>query len=236
MRVTSGTAWELLIYRLPTQPSRVRVAVWRELRRLGALPLQQGVVAVPAVERFSERVTEIEHRIETEGGSSYRFALDNLDDTQNGRLRAEWNALREQEYAEIVEECETKFAKEIEFEIFRGNLTSSEAEEIEADLDKIRAWFARVGERDLFGTANRSEAERAIARCAELLEDFVERVYRAEEIAGGPVLEPPLDLPWGSVADAAGGPHDVVSLDRKRHGPEPVEDTAEPRSRKGKGA
>jgi hypothetical protein len=233
MRVTSP--WELFIYRLPTQPSRVRVAVWRELRRLGALPLQQGVVAVPVVERLSGRLTEIEHRIETEGGSSYRFTLDGLDDAQDGRLRTEWNALREQEYAEIVEECETKFAKEVEFEIFRGNLTSGEAEEIEADLDKIRSWFARVGERDQFGAANRAEAERAIAQCGELLEDFVERVYRAEELAGGPVLEPPLDLPWGSAAEAPGGPDDVVSLDRKRPRPKPPEGTAaEPRTRKGR--
>jgi hypothetical protein len=202
--------------------------VWRELRRLGALPLQQGVVAVPAVERFSERLTEIEHRIETEGGSSYRFALDSLDDTQDGRLRAEWNALREQEYAEIVEECETKFAKEIEFEIFRGNLTVGEAEEIEADLDKLRAWFARVGERDLFGAANRGEAERAIVHCGELLEDFVERVYRAEESAGGPVLERPLDVPWGSVDDASTRSDDVVPLDRKR----PSRGAGEPARRK----
>ena len=219
IRVTSN--WELFIYRLPAQPSRVRVAVWREVRRLGALPLQQGVVAVPAVERLSERLTEIEHRVETEGGVSYRFALGGLDEVQAGRLRTEWNALREQEYAEILEECETKFTKEVEFEIFRGNLTSGEAEEIEADLDKIRAWFARVGERDLFGAAKRVEAERAIAHCGELLEDFLDRVYRAEETAGGPVLEPPLELPWGSVPEPASG-SDAVPPER--------------RTRKGKGA
>ena len=49
-----------------------------------------------------------------------------------------------QEYEEIVEECETKFEREIEFEIFRGNLTAAEAEEIEADLEKIKTWFERV--------------------------------------------------------------------------------------------
>jgi hypothetical protein len=191
----------LFIYRLPTQPPRVRVAVWREIRRLGALPLQQGVVVMPAVERLSDRLDEIEQRIEREGGTSYRFALDKLDGAQQSRLQAEWNALREQEYAEIVEECETKFAKEIEFEIFRGNLTGGEAEEIEADLEKIRTWFARVGERDFFGTSGRAEAERAIAAAERLLEDFVERVYRAEELAGGPVLERPLDVPWGSAEE-----------------------------------
>ena len=36
-----GQIWSLLIYRLPTQPSSARFAIWRDLRRLGALPLQQ---------------------------------------------------------------------------------------------------------------------------------------------------------------------------------------------------
>ena len=39
--------WIVLIYRLPTNDSRARVAVWRELRRSGAHHLQQSVVAVP---------------------------------------------------------------------------------------------------------------------------------------------------------------------------------------------
>ena len=206
----------MLIYRLPAQPSRVRVGVWRELRRLGALPLQQGVVALPATETLRRRLDEIERRIREEGGSSYRFAFDPVDDEQDARLRADWNALREQEYAEIVEECETKFAKEIEFEIFRGNLTAGEAEEIEADLEKIRAWFARIEARDLFAARNRDAAESAIRRASELLDDFVERVYRAEEVAGGPVLEPPVELPWGSTGDDGDTADAVVALSDKR--------------------
>jgi hypothetical protein len=35
-------AWRVITYRLLAEPSRHRVAVWRELRRLGAVPLQQG--------------------------------------------------------------------------------------------------------------------------------------------------------------------------------------------------
>jgi hypothetical protein len=112
------------------------------------------------------------------------------------RLEAEWNALRRQEYEEIVEECETKFEREIEFEIYRGNLTAGEAEEIEADLEKIRAWFGRVSERDVFGAPSRDRAEAAIARCAGLLEDFERRVYEAES-EEGPSLQPPAKLPWG---------------------------------------
>lgn len=191
--------WQLLVYRLPSAPSRARVAAWRDLRRLGALPLQQGVAAIPETGELPERLDAIVERIEREGGSWHRFRLVELSADQARLLEREWNELRSQEYREIVEECETKFEREIEFELFRGNLTAAEAEELEADLEKIKAWIRRVVERDWFGAESRKEAEAAIAQCEQALEDFVERVYVAEQ-AEGPSLEPPLPLPWGSRA------------------------------------
>jgi hypothetical protein len=204
MRDTTDPSWQLFIYRLPPTPSRARVAVWRELRRLGALPLQQAVAVVPELGDLGAALDGIEQRVLSEGGSVYRFALSDLSAAQQARLRAEWNALRAQEFAEIVEECETKFTREVEFELFRNNLTAGEAEEIEADLEKIRTWFARVAARDWFGAPNRPEAEAAIEACARLLDDFVERVYVLEATAG-PSLEPPAQLAWEELPRVADG-------------------------------
>ena len=187
--------WHLFVYRLPSKPSSARVAVWRDLRRLGALPLQQAVVALPSGHGFEAKLDAVEARVDAEGGTSYRFAV-----AADARLEHDWNALRTQEYEEIVEECETKFEREIEFEIFRNNLTASEAEEIEADLEKLRAWFARVTVRDVFGAPSRERAEAAIVRCAQLLEDFEQRVFLAET-EEGPSLAPPAKLPWGETGE-----------------------------------
>jgi ChrB-like protein len=88
------------------------------------------------------------------------------------------------QYAEIVEECETKFVKEIEFETFRENYTFAEAEEIEQDLEKIRRWYARVRERDWFDAPGRPDVEEWIARCAELLEAFYVEVHTRTSGAG----------------------------------------------------
>lgn len=199
--------WQLLIYRLPTQPSRSRVAVWRELRRLGALPLQQSVAIVPELGDLVAALDAIEGRIDADGGTAYRFVLDDLGPEQQARLEQEWTALREHEFAEIVEECETKFRREVEFELFRGNLTGSEVEEIEADLEKIQTWFARVAERDWFGAANRAQCQAAIAECQRLLEDFAERVYLAEA-AGGPSTELPAQLSWDEPPRPVAAPDD----------------------------
>ena len=57
--------WVLMVYRLPREPSTPRIAVWRKLRRLGAVQLGDGVVALPesaeTIEQFdwlAEEVTE----------------------------------------------------------------------------------------------------------------------------------------------------------------------------------
>ena len=214
--------WQLIIYRLPSNPSRARVAIWRELRRLGALPLQQAVSVVPELGELSDALDGIVERIERDGGTVHRYTLAKLSVTQQAQLVAEWNALRGQEFAELVEECETKFRREVEFEIFRANLTAGEAEEIEADLDKIRAWFARVAARDWFAAPNRAAAELAIAACETLLDDFVQRVY-VVEMADGPALEPPATLAWGDFPRLAAADHftaDAAETDATGMGPE----------------
>jgi hypothetical protein len=190
--------WHLFVYRLPTKSSSMRVAVWRELRRIGALPLQQAVVALPEEGGLSDQLDAIAERVRNQGGVVYRFPLAGLSDEDRARLEGEWNALRTQEYEEIVEECQTKFEREIEFEIFRGNLTAAEAEEIEADLEKIKTWFERIRARDVFAVKGRERAGAAIAKCEQLLEDFVQRVYDAET-EHGPSLEPPASADWSEL-------------------------------------
>lgn len=198
----AGNRWRLLIYRLPTNPSSARVGVWRDLRRLGALPLQQSCVVVPDRPLLVERLREIAERITELGGTPHLFHLTDLSKEQRDTLRAAWSTLRAHEYAEIVEECRSKFIREVEFELFRDNLTASEAEELEADLDKIRSWFTRVNERDWFDAPNRADAEAAIAECERRLDDFTTRVFERES-AEGPSTAAPLDLPWGETDGGA---------------------------------
>jgi len=52
--IEAGTGrWVVLVVRVPGTPSRHRVAVWRELRRIGAVSLGQGAWLVPDVPVFA---------------------------------------------------------------------------------------------------------------------------------------------------------------------------------------
>lgn len=44
--------WVLVLVQLPSEPSRHRVAVWRELRKAGAVPVSPGIWVLPAGPAF----------------------------------------------------------------------------------------------------------------------------------------------------------------------------------------
>jgi hypothetical protein len=171
-------SWRVLIYRVPTEPASKRVAVWRDLKRIGALYLQQCVCIVPNIPGVTHEVNQVAAKIPALGGETFVLDVPRLDAEDEARIVAALCAQRTSEYAEIIEECETKFVKEIEFEHFRQNYTFEEAEEIEQDLEKIRRWFERVRERDWFRADRRDEVETWLGRCQGLLATFEEEVYR----------------------------------------------------------
>jgi hypothetical protein len=173
--------WRLLIYRVPTEPASKRVAVWRDLKRLGALYLQQCVCIFPDVPSVTQQVDQVAAKIPALGGETFLLEVPHLQAHDEARIVEAFRLQRASEYAEIIEECETKFVKEIEFEHFRQNYTFEEAEEIEQDLEKIRRWFDRVRERDWFKAERRGEVDAWLARCQGMLAHFEEEVYRRQD-------------------------------------------------------
>ncbi|HET7036925.1 MAG TPA: Chromate resistance protein ChrB [Thermomicrobiaceae bacterium] len=198
----SDLAWLLLVYRVPSEPASKRVGVWRELKRLGALYLQQCVCIVPQRAELADELEQIVARITALEGEATLFEIPRLRPGDEARVLAAFRELRDKEYAEIVEECATKFVKEIEFEHFRQNYSYAESEEIAQDLEKIRRWFARVVARDWFGGARRGEVEAWIDHCQALLDGFEHAVYQRQGDDGGPQLPvlplAPLPIPLPS--------------------------------------
>ncbi len=191
-------SWRVLIYRVPTEPASKRVAVWRDLKRLGALYLQQCACIFPDIPGVTEEVNQVAAKIPALGGETFLLDVPKLQPEDEARIIEAFRVQRANEYAEIIEECETKFVKEIEFEHFRQNYTFEEAEEIEQDLEKIRRWFERVRDRDWFKAERRDEVETWLGKCQGLLARFEEEVYRrkgSDSPSDEPSLEEEEDVP-----------------------------------------
>src|SRR5258707_12377360 len=63
--------WIVFVYRLPPQPSRHRVGVWRELRRIGALPIQQSIYILPDDQTNLDALSKVAASVEAGGGEFY---------------------------------------------------------------------------------------------------------------------------------------------------------------------
>ncbi len=172
----------VLVYRVPPRPTAHRVHVWRMLKKVGAVYLQQSVCVFPRNARVTRELQPILRRIEESGGEYHVLPLRSLPDEEERKLVALFVEQTARHYAEIVEDCEVNFVKEIEFETFRRNFTYEEAEEIRSEYEKIVAWFDRVRDRDWFGAPNRQEARDWLDRCATMLEEFERRVYESQEL------------------------------------------------------
>ena len=171
-------SWRVLIYRVPTEPASKRVGGVARPEAAGALYLQQCACIFPDIPGVTDEVNQVAAKIPALGGETFLLEVPRLQPEDEARIIQSFRTQRANEYAEIIEECETKFVKEIEFEHFRQNYTFEEAEEIEQDLEKIRRWFERVRERDWFKAERRDEVEGWLARCQGLLARFEEEVYR----------------------------------------------------------
>jgi hypothetical protein len=171
--------WRVLTFRLPAEPSRHRVAVWRELRRLGAVALQQGTWAVPEGEPFDAGFAQVVASINTAGGQPVVLTI--ADDEANAtQLEALFTEQREAEWAEFLADC-GKYEAELANEVAKGKLTLAELDEEEQSLDRLRRWYRTIKARDLFDAPSAAAADRRLKDCAESLEDFAEQVYQARE-------------------------------------------------------
>jgi hypothetical protein len=167
----------VVAYRLPAKPTAGRVAVWRNLKKMGAVYLQDSVCVVPDTARLRRELAPVFERIDASGGRYHVLPLRTLAPEEEDKLVGLFVEQASQHYREIIENCEVNFVKEIEFERFRENFTYEEAEEIRMEFEKIGTWFARVGERDFFGAPNRADAQAWLHRCEAMLEEFEATVF-----------------------------------------------------------
>jgi phenylpropionate dioxygenase-like ring-hydroxylating dioxygenase large terminal subunit len=174
----------LVVYRMPAKPTAGRVAVWRQLKRVGAVYLQQSICVFPDNARIRRELSPILEKIRQNNGEYHLLPLRQPSAGEYDKLVAEFLDQTSRQYQEIIENCEVNFQKEIEFETFRNNFTYEEAEEIRVEFDKIVNWFERVRSRDWFGAPNRDEARAWLDKCEKLLEEFEAKVYAIQEERG----------------------------------------------------
>lgn len=167
-----------MVLRVPAEPSRHRVAVWRELRKIGAVSLGQGAWAAPDVPGFAAGIAKVGELATRGDGHLVVLQATGRSEQDAAWLETAFTALRQEEWTEFMADC-GKFDAEIDKEFVLQKFTMAELDEEEQTLDRLRRWHRDLAARDVFGAPSAGEAQVRLKHCAERLTEFTDAVFQA---------------------------------------------------------
>jgi hypothetical protein len=170
--------WVVLLARVPAEPSRHRVAIWRELRRLGAVAIGQSVWALPDHPAATSGLERIAELVARGAGELTVLEATGRDQASRQRLERLYAEARAAEWTEFRAEC-ARYLAEIDKELGKGKLTVAELEEEEQSMERLRRWHRALRTRDVLATAAAHAADQDLKACAAKLEDYTTRVFQA---------------------------------------------------------
>lgn len=170
--------WLLLTYKVPPEPAKGRVALWRRLKGLGAVYLQNGVCLLPKTEDHARRLKMLENDVAEMGGEAIILETVALDRSQEEKVVARFKADRDEAYREFIDKC-ADFEGEIAKETAANHFTYAELEDNDLDLKKLQGWIEKIRKLDFYGAALAAEASGRLKACETLLETYAQRVFDA---------------------------------------------------------
>ncbi len=150
--------WVLLAYRLPREPSTPRIALWRALRRVGAVQVLDGLVALPADSRTREQLEWLADTVLEAGGEATVWLAQPASTAQERALAERMQADVGSEYRKLIADAEEAAG------------TPSAARK--RTLARLRRELRRVRRRDYFRASERESAIEVIDALARSLEEL----------------------------------------------------------------
>lgn len=182
--------WLLFIYRVPQEPPGRRTYVWRALRQLGAVYLQQAAAILPDRPELREALDRLAVQVEGFKGEVSLLQTTSPEPDWEQHLIEQFNQARAREYAEVVENLE-RFEDEVRRETRKNKFTFAELEDLESDWEKLQRWHERVRCRDFFRSPCHLKVTETVERARVLLGGFSEAVYSSEGVeAADPAAQP----------------------------------------------
>lgn len=153
------TAWVLLAYRLPREPSTPRSALWRKLRRLGAAQVLDGLAALPLDARTREQLEWLADEVIEAGGEATIWVGELASRAQERELAGRMANAVAADYRSVLADAESAR---------KGSPGARRR-----TLGRLRRELRRIRARDYFPPRERELAQQAISELASLVEEPV---------------------------------------------------------------
>ncbi len=143
----------LLAYRIPREPSRPRIAVWRRLERLGVARLGDGLVALPADARTREQIEWVAEEVTDNNGTATVWLAEPTSESQEREIATGMRTARAAEYRAVTEQARTALSEDVV--------------EQARTARRLRSELRRITQRDYFPPPDRDTARLAVQELAD---------------------------------------------------------------------
>ncbi len=167
-RAPSSARWVLLVYSVPATPSRKRAAVWREVKRIGAHYLRDGVCVLPDVAPARMALEQLAERVAALGGQASVVSDALLPLATAQAVETALSAARRAEYAEGLAAV-AALERHLEAEADHRPLGRVEVAGLAGDLARIDRWLAQIAARDYLQVGDPMAVADALGACRAAL-------------------------------------------------------------------
>ncbi|MDN4527019.1 Chromate resistance protein ChrB [Fictibacillus fluitans] len=156
--------WYLFSYKVPVEPSTLRVRVWRNLKTLGVLYIQQSVCLVPKMGDVGNKLNKLHTLIKDHGGESFMIEILKFSHYSEEELIKLFNEQIAKEYHNWLESC-THYGQDINRQADNFfNIDDSEME-----LMRLKRQLRKILKRDFFNHELSFQAKACLKKCEEEL-------------------------------------------------------------------
>lgn len=188
--LTVQDKWALLIYSLPSQPSRKRAYVWRELKKLGAVYLRDGVAILPRRSDIEAHLQGMVCRIAEFEGMADLILSSRFAPQREEQIVGQFREERESEYREIYHAC-VRFLRDVLHEVDTDDFGFPDVGNLESELARLHRWHDQIVDRDYFHAPGGDRVSEILAKCDRAFERFASE---ASQRSDGSAEEEPEDI------------------------------------------
>src|SRR5205814_3842917 len=149
-----ATSWLLLLYSLPTRQKTERVAVWRRLKKIGAIQIKTSTYLLPDHPPRYEHFQWLAQQIRDFDGDATLVRIQEIEGMPNEKLIALFNRARDEEYGAIK--------KSLHGCLPRGRKTDREIKA--AELERLTREFRAIREIDFFQSSKGQDVQMLLRR------------------------------------------------------------------------
>jgi hypothetical protein len=165
--VITATSWLLLLFSLPTNRNTERVAVWRRLKKMGAVQVKTSTYLLPDEPAQYEQFQWLAQQIRDYGGDATLVRAQEIEGLSKQKLIGIFNDARAKDYAEL-----RKSLRE-----FIGRRKKMDAEEAATEIERLTRKFREIRAVDFFDSARGHDIAMLLRRA-----EGPKRVRRLEKL------------------------------------------------------